>query len=399
MLVSLFLILSTSIVTSMIVKLKPESSGGSPPWLWSNPLSWAGDVVPTADDDVVVDFTAKLTSICLSTWHLSVDVSASCKSLLVLSGSVNTQCASPVRIEAGVTLAAEVAWFRRYSRLFLDGGSLVTNSTQFDSSVFVGGNGTISGRVTANNTVFVAGSDLGLYFDLCLNCWPGYPQLSKFGDLSFPLSLSLSGVSILALFGGSSLQYSPRAAPGFNAGTIFAQSLFIDQPTFIVAKGNVSSSNPVLKWGTVNFGASFIVNDNSTHEGLGIFCIPVCYPAVLSDLPLPIVCSTTSGTGLSILLAPVSGPCLVLSSSCVPLCTANQTCVAATGICQIVTTMAPESTLSIALAVAIPTAVILGIGIAVLAKVCYMYKVKHETARMNVELKANNLESLKSSVH
>lgn len=124
-------------------------------------------------------------------------------------------------------------------------------------NVLIGGNGTITGNVQANvNATFLPGVSFNFGAQFCVSrvsaCWPGYPSKPKLGDLSFSQSLSLNGSSIVALFESSSMsEYVPRVSPGFSSGMVFAEMLQIKAAT-IYGFFNVTSSHPVLKWGTVS---------------------------------------------------------------------------------------------------------------------------------------------------
>jgi hypothetical protein len=143
--------------------------GGAGTLLWTDPLNWSSDVLPTAADDVTIDVLAAIT-VTLSSGTQTINSFVSAENLSITNGTLAIAAASTLNGTFAISGAGQLA----------GDGSLTLNANATFNGGTLAGNGLL--QIASTSTVTVTGSNTTVIRDIDNN---GAFNMSSGGDLGF----------------------------------------------------------------------------------------------------------------------------------------------------------------------------------------------------------------------
>ncbi len=204
---------------------------------WSEGATWEGGIVPAAIDSVVIRGT------CQNNVEVAreviVDTAVDADRVTLNNSGI---CPPGLVVAPAGRLQTRVFAAMAGSFVLLDGGELSGDNLTFDNMT-LGGAGRITGSsVVGGGTTLVPGVVPAVY----VQCWPGYSDEARTGDLVF---------SVLQLAGGQALitsvgrEYLSRAAADSNVSSISAGQLTVAANTSFGFA--LAANGPFLRWTTL----------------------------------------------------------------------------------------------------------------------------------------------------
>ena len=377
--------------------------------------------------------------------HLLVDVDT--KSIASLTVRSWTRCRAVVVISDNAKLNTDIGFFTGSSALVLESGGVLNNQNRVDfNQSYLYGTGTIAGNVYigAGSILAPGRSTYGLVSS-CIGCMPGMVndlpsieanrfgrlQGNEFGTLSFGKSLELAGATLIKdSWNITHMSGRPENVPidqiivngvlttnGFNAVPNFDPAL---QTPFMVQQEpetvNQTTTTPFLKWNNLLVSLSPIriyVELVFDFRCSGLYCCDIgrCPEGMVIGQPVTPLCSVPSGGTLGVLTGTTSAACPATVESCTPtscenggLCgqfgcsclsgfsgsSCQERLIVINGTTTTATTVPASSgpnALTLGLAIGIPLAVLLGVGLALAIYLCQRAKEARNTSEAKEKIR------------